>query len=69
MLGQVLPAAPTEIGFFIGPEGGFSQGEVARVEEAGLPCVGLGRRILRTETASTFVLSALVYRYELQDFC
>lgn len=69
MLGAILPDAPTEIGFFIGPEGGFSQGEVTRVLEAGLPCVGLGRRILRTETASTFVLSALVYRYELQDFC
>jgi 16S rRNA U1498 N3-methylase RsmE len=26
---------------------------------------GLGRRILRTETASSFVLSALVYEFEL----
>ncbi len=65
MMGAVLPDAPTEIGFFIGPEGGFSQAEVDLAIEAHLPCVGLGRRILRTETASTFVLSAMVYRYEL----
>ncbi len=66
-LGQVLTDGAEEIAFLIGPEGGFSQKEVAQATDAGLPCVGLGKRILRTETASTFVLSALVYRYELTE--
>ncbi len=67
LLGQLLPSDAEEISFLIGPEGGFSKKEVTLAQEAGLPCVGLGKRILRTETASTFVLSALVYRYELED--
>ena len=34
-------------------------------ERAGLHLTGLGRRILRTETAAPFVLSCLAFRYEL----
>ena len=49
----------------IGSEGGFSQNEVARAKACGLIPVGLGKRILRTETASGFVLSCLVYVTEL----
>lgn len=44
---------------FIGPEGGFSDGEVALAKDAGARTVTLGRRILRTETAGLFVLSAI----------
>lgn len=65
-LGQVLTERAQSIAFLIGPEGGFSQKEVAQATQAGLASVGLGKRILRTETASTFVLSCLVYHYELQ---
>lgn len=49
----------------IGSEGGFSQNEVERAKACGLVPVGLGKRILRTETASGFVLSCLVYVTEL----
>ena len=49
----------------IGSEGGFSQDEVGRARAHGLIPVGLGKRILRTETASGFVLSCLVYVTEL----
>ncbi len=64
-LSQVLPERPCEVAFFVGPEGGFSKNEVQSASEAGIEGVGLGNRILRTETASAFVLSALTYRYEL----
>lgn len=41
-----------EVWLFIGPEGGFSQGEVERAEAAGAQPVTLGPRILRAETAA-----------------
>lgn len=56
---------PQTISILIGPEGGYADEEVKKVCESGLKMTGLGRRILRTETAAPFVLSCLVYRYEL----
>lgn len=53
------------ISFFIGPEGGFSKEEIELAKENGVTPVGLGERILRTETASGYVLSALAYMTEL----
>lgn len=41
----------SEIGLLIGSEGGFSEEEAARISAAGVQPVGLGRRILRCETA------------------
>ena len=58
---KVLP----EISLMIGSEGGFSPDEAERATAAGMIPVGLGRRILRTETAAAFVLSCLVYEWEL----
>lgn len=49
----------------IGSEGGFSRAELTAAVEKGLHPVGLGKRILRTETASSFVLACLVYELEL----
>ncbi len=59
-LRQVLEAAAgTErISFLVGPEGGISPAEAETAKRAGLALVGLGNRILRTETAPLFVLSA-----------
>jgi 16S rRNA (uracil1498-N3)-methyltransferase len=48
----------------IGPEGGFSEEEVAQAEAAGIQSVTLGPRILRTETASQYVLGAISYQFE-----
>ena len=53
------------ISVVVGSEGGFSQAEAQKAREAGLRLVGLGKRILRTETAASFVLSCLVYEWEL----
>ena len=49
----------------IGSEGGFSLDEVAKAKQAGLIPVGLGKRILRTETAPLFALSCIVFVTEL----
>ena len=54
------------VAVIIGSEGGFSQKEVAAAKERGMHLVGLGKRILRTETAPIFVLSALAFATELQ---
>ncbi len=57
--------SPKTLSVFIGPEGGYEVDEVAFAEENQADLIGLGRRILRTETASAFVLSCLSYHYEL----
>ncbi len=61
-----------EISFFgktvaviIGSEGGFSQKESEQIRAAGGISLSLGERILRAESASMYVLSALSYLYEL----
>ncbi len=53
------------ISLMIGSEGGFSLSEVEYAKEIGLIPVGLGKRILRTETASSFALGCIVYEFEL----
>ena len=47
---------------FIGPEGGFSPGEVAAAERAGVVIAGLGPRILRSETVAVAVAAAILSR-------
>lgn len=53
------------ISVIIGSEGGFSQKEVEKARELGIKIAGLGKRILRCETAPTFALSCIVYETEL----
>ena len=48
-------------GFMIGPEGGFDPSEIGYIKKLGIPCVTLGKRILRTETAAISVLSVMIY--------
>ena len=52
------------VALFIGPEGGFSDGEVSLAEENGAVAITLGKRILRTETAAMYVLSVLGFLLE-----
>lgn len=47
----------------IGPEGGFTEAEAAEAEEAGWLAAGLGRRILRTETAGLVAASCIMYEF------
>lgn len=53
------------IGIFIGPEGGFSDQEIILAEKNNLQPMSLGKRILRTETASLFILSVITFLTEL----
>lgn len=68
-LRELLPKgeAPATVAVVVGSEGGFSPREAEAAREAGLRTVHLGRRILRCETAPSYVLSALSYAYELSD--
>ena len=50
-----------QIGFCIGPEGGFADEEVRLAAQAGIRICTLGPRILRTETAPLCVLSIAMY--------
>ncbi len=54
-----------EIAIFVGSEGGFSPEEAGAARDLNACMTGLGKRILRTETASGFVLSCLIYALEL----
>ncbi len=64
-LGQLLKKGVKEISVIVGSEGGFSEREAALARDKGLLLTGLGPRILRCETAPTFVLSCLSLFYEL----
>jgi 16S rRNA (uracil1498-N3)-methyltransferase len=52
-----LPRGPTCV--LVGPEGGWSEGERRAAAEAGATRYGLGRRILRGETAPLAALAAV----------
>jgi len=54
-----------KIGIIVGPEGGISEKEVTKLTDAGIKCITLGKRILRTETASLMILSNIIYEFEL----
>ena len=58
-LREALPPSPPPSGVVIavGPEGGFSDAEVARARDNGFAVVGLGPRTLRTETAAMVALA------------
>ncbi|TGA99575.1 16S rRNA (uracil(1498)-N(3))-methyltransferase [Sporolactobacillus shoreae] len=49
----------------IGPEGGLSHEEALAFQVAGCRLCGLGPRIMRTETAPLYLLSAVSYQFEL----
>ncbi|MBD8003621.1 16S rRNA (uracil(1498)-N(3))-methyltransferase [Bacillus norwichensis] len=63
MLASAEPGS--RILFVFGPEGGFAELETEQLKSHGFDLVGLGPRILRTETAPLYVLSAVSYHFEL----
>ncbi len=60
-----LPQSIAESGIelLIGPEGGFSSSEIEWARDRGFKIVGLGSRILRTETAPVAALAILQHKY------
>lgn len=65
VLKRFPPKEGMTVSVMIGSEGGFSPAEYEIAVSAGMVPTGLGRRILRTETASSFVLACLSYEWEL----
>ena len=59
------PDRKQTVAIVIGSEGGFSPNEAEMAQKYGCRIANLGPRILRTETASCFVLSSLAYEFEL----
>jgi 16S rRNA (uracil1498-N3)-methyltransferase len=53
-----------KIAVFIGPEGGFDEGEINLAIELGMKPITLGKRILRTETAGMTVMAWIMYQLE-----
>lgn len=53
-----------KIGVLIGPEGGFSDSEIEQAKKVG-ETISLGKRILRTETASITAMSMLMLYAEM----
>lgn len=51
-----------DISIIIGPEGGFSESEIKKLQEIGASIVSLGPRILRTETAGLTLISIIMYQ-------
>ncbi|HEX6383840.1 MAG TPA: 16S rRNA (uracil(1498)-N(3))-methyltransferase [Anaerolineae bacterium] len=56
---------PQSVALFIGPEGGFTEDEVAQGRRHGIIPVSLGQRILRAETAA--VVAAALVLHELGE--
>lgn len=56
---------PARLLLLVGPEGGWSPAETAQARAAGVPLVGLGPRILRTETAALVAISQIIYSMEI----
>lgn len=65
-LGTLLPENPPErLSFLIGPEGGIDPNEAEAAKAAGIALCGLGKRILRTESAAPYFLACLAMKWEL----
>jgi 16S rRNA (uracil1498-N3)-methyltransferase len=65
LLRTVLAASASvaSVALVVGPEGGLTPQEVARGEAYGFLAAGLGKRILRTETAAVVAVALLQYRF------
>jgi 16S rRNA (uracil1498-N3)-methyltransferase len=53
-----LPTGPVTL--LVGPEGGFEETELQMAQSAGFQLMGLGPRVLRTETAGLAALAAIM---------
>ena len=56
-----------ELLFVVGPEGGISEKEVEDLKNSGFLPISLGPRILRTQVAPLYVMSALSYEWEAKE--
>lgn len=57
-----LPTSDTRLNIFIGPEGGWTEAELATAKKSGAEIISLGSRVLRTETAGMAASAILLNR-------
>lgn len=62
-LKKVLKKNIKKILLIIGPEGGFSVSEIEKARKSGIIPVSLGKRILRSETASLVAMSLILFEF------
>ena len=67
LLARLAPQKGGTLALVIGSEGGFSLAEAERARAQGCYMTGLGKRILRTETAPLFALACISCCLELSD--
>lgn len=62
-LKEILSSNPEAVtfGIMVGPEGGFSDSEAAYAVKSGIKAIGLGRRILRTETVASALIPMIMF--------
>jgi 16S rRNA (uracil1498-N3)-methyltransferase len=58
---QITRSPPSSLLFLVGPEGGFAEEEIAMARGSKVLTIGLGRRILRAETAA--LAAAVLVQY------
>ncbi|WP_461212805.1 RsmE family RNA methyltransferase [Lacticaseibacillus sp. GG6-2] len=64
---KTIAQHPKRLVAVFGPEGGLSPDEVSKLGMKGFVTAGLGPRIMRTETAPLYLLSAISALLELQE--
>jgi 16S rRNA (uracil1498-N3)-methyltransferase len=60
---ESLVDVPSKIGALVGPEGGWSDQEIAQAREADWQIITLGGRTLRAETAAIAIVTLLQHRF------
>ena len=66
-LANYLKNNPSSITCCIGPEGGFSEDEIEKLNAMGYSNCSLGKQILRAETAACYVLSCVEYQTHCEN--
>lgn len=61
-LADAIPTGAVSLSLVIGPEGGFTEAEIALARERGAEIVSLGPRNLRSETAAIAAVAAILLR-------
>lgn len=63
LLQHVRSTSPEAIGVLVGPEGDLTARELAAARNAGARMISLGSQVLRSETASLYMMSILQYEF------
>lgn len=62
---RALPERPQSVSLFIGPEGGYTDEEIALARGSGAALVTLGRRVLRSETAAVVAAAIVLHTLDV----